>query len=129
MIHPRVTLLEMMAFILFSAVILGAVKLYDDQAIRDDDAAIAIYLVVLCSATVGANSYRVGRQFWFGVAFYGWVYLALALHFMFSVSGEGTARSRCLAALPMGVICGLASWWFLKPRLRNEDVDSPKPSA
>ena len=133
MIRPRVTVLEMMALVLFSAIILGAVGIFNDGRVREDESAYGIYLIVLVGATLGARSRRICAPFFRGVAIYGWVYLVVALHFGLGVSAHSTSAQyltrRCIVAAPMGALCGILAWYFQGPTPLRKGVDSPGGSA
>lgn len=128
MIRPRVTVLELMALVLFFAIIFGAFSLYRENGVRDSDSAYGTYLVVLLGSTFGARSSRLLAPFFRGVAIYGWLYLVVALHFGMGVTDSFEASQqftrKCIVAAPMGALCGLLSWYFggAVPIRKKEDA-------
>ncbi len=132
MIRPRITIAHLMSGVAFAAMFFWIVILANGSpGYLDPEIAVAVYLSVLTFATL---LWRYGpeaiRPFCLGVAAYGWVFLAFGVHFMLgdwsNGSNSGLAR-RCLIALPLGLMVGIASQWLVV--LRRREGDSPKADA
>jgi hypothetical protein len=107
--HAHRTVLDLMALVLLVALFFGAARFFSDERIYAEDWGFGVYLAALTVASLGACSSR--PAFWRGVAAYGWLYLVLGLRLGF-ISEPALRRQLCFVALPLGLICGLASWWF-----------------
>lgn len=124
MIRPRLTVLDMMAIVLFAALLCFAVVLLEGPSIPGAAVALGIYLAALSVATLATT--RLGRPrfrpFWRGVTLFGWLYLAIVLKF--ALLHEPYYERLALIALPLGPLCGMASAW-LAPGSGGRDEPRP----
>jgi hypothetical protein len=130
----RIRLLDVMALIGFAAMVF-ALKAYLDRAVapnRVHEAPLAIYVAVLCTAALAARAGRPRwRPFWSGLALFGGVYLVSGLQMGWSVSNYQDSRSllfRCQIALPLGLLCGIATQWLVVPFPSTTETVGRPPS-
>ncbi len=132
----RFRILDVMAVIVFAAVILGFKTYLDRESFGPGSAhepALAVYVALLCTALVGVRSGRARwRPFWGGVAFFGVVYLVVGLHMGWGVTGYAESESlrrRCELALPLAILCRMAAQWLVISRADSDLRQDRQPDV
>ena len=115
--RPRVTILEVMALVMFVALILWAIRLFPRTG--DPRGRIRVRHLPRRAGRLhvrGAGGTGRARRSSGGWRFTDGCISSSPLRFGLGVDNNYTSMShltrRCLAALPMGGICGIASWYF-----------------
>src|SRR5262249_46767579 len=129
------SLLDVMAIVVSAAAILALITylVRPLQPERVHEAALAIYLAVLCTAALAARAGRPRwRPFWSGLALFAGMYLVTGLKMGWGVRNHEDSESllfRCQIALLLGLLCGMATQWLVRPGPSTDEHEGRPPPA
>jgi hypothetical protein len=127
----QVRLFDLMIVVVFAVISFALYAYIDRMRIapnRVHEPAVAIYVATLCVSALAAKAGRPRwRPFWSGLVLFGGVYLAVGMKMGWGEINSIESVSllfRCKIALPLGILCGMATQWLVKPTHSTHDDDA-----